>query len=137
MINDFIFRNTRGKGQWETGHWKKGHFKMFQGRWDISVIWETGHSILWEKEHFILWETKNPILWERFYPLAIGPRILWESDHLSSGIRDILWETGHGKRDTLSSGNQTTYPQGNILWESGIWEMDFNRSNHAMSTIPS
>ena len=37
--------------------------------------------------------------------------ILWESDHLSSGIRDILWETGHGKRDTLSSGIRTTYPR--------------------------
>ena len=47
------------------------------------------------------------------YPLGIGTFILWESDHLSSGIRDILWETGHGKRDTLSSGNRTTYPLGN------------------------
>ena len=61
------------------------------------------------------------------YPLGIGPLILWESGHLSSGIRDILWETGHWKRDTLASGNRTTYPLGNILWESGIWGMDFNR----------
>ena len=101
------------RGQWETGHWEMGHFKMFQGRWDISIIWETGHSMLWEKGHFILWETGNSILWERFYPLGIGTLILWESDHLSSGIRDILWETGHGIRDTLSSGNRTTYPLGN------------------------
>ena len=61
------------------------------------------------------------------YPLGIGPLILWESDHLSSGIGDMLWETGHGKRDRLFSGNRTTYPLGNILWESGVWEMDFNR----------
>ena len=38
--------------------------------------------------------TGNSILWERFYPLGIGPLIPWESDHLTSGIRDILWETG-------------------------------------------
>ena len=50
--------------------------------------------------------------------------ILWESDHLSSGNRDILRESGHGKRDTLSSGKRDTYPLGNILWESGIWAMD-------------
>ena len=62
----------------------------------------------------------------RFYPLGIGPLILWESDYLSSGIRNILLETGHGKRDTLSSGNRTTYTLGNILWESGIWEMRYN-----------
>ena len=60
------------------------------------------------------------------YPLGFGPIILWESDHLSSGIRDIHWETGHGKRYTLSSGIQTTYPLRNILWESGIWESIFN-----------
>ena len=55
----------------ERGQLETGHFKMFQGRRDISVIWETGHSILWEKGNFILWETGNSIL--------------WESDHLSSG----------------------------------------------------
>ena len=51
---------------------------------------------------FILWESGH---------------LFWESDHLSSGIRDILWETGHsilwksdhlpsGKREILSSGNR-------------------------------
>ena len=68
-----------------------------------------------EKGHFILWETGQSTLWERFfssgnrttYPLGIGSLILWESDHLSSGNRTIiLWETGHGKRDTLFSGNR-------------------------------
>ena len=118
-ISAFIYS---GKGD----NGKLGHFKMFQGRWDISIIWETGHSMLWEKGHCILCETGNSILCERFYPLGIGTLILWESDHLSSGIRDILWETGHGKRDTLSSGIRTTYHLGNILWESGIWEMRYN-----------
>ena len=73
-----------------------------------------------------------------FYCLGIVPLILWESNHLSSGIRDIflgigtfyplgtilssgndfiLWESDH-----LSSGKRTTYPLGNgpiILWDSG------------------
>ena len=31
------------KGQWETGHWEMEHFKMFQGRRDISIIWEIEH----------------------------------------------------------------------------------------------
>ena len=30
------------------------------------------------------------------------------------------------KRDTLFSRNLDTYPLGNILWESGIWEMRYN-----------
>ena len=105
-ISAFIYS---GKGD----NGKLGHFKMFQGRWDISIIWETGHSMLWEKGHFILWETGNSILWERFYPLGIGTLILWESDHLSSGFG-----TSSGKRDTLSSGIRTTYPLGNILLET-------------------
>ena len=99
---------------------KLGHFKMFQGRWDISIIWETGHSMLWEKGHFILWETGNSILWERFYPLGIGPLILWDSGHpLGNGTLYplgigplILWETGNS-----------------ILWESGKGESVFNRSS--------
>ena len=74
------------------------HFKMFRGRRDISIIWETGHSLLWEMGHYILWETENSIL--------------WESDHLSSGILDNLWEPEHGKPETLSSGIRTTYPLG-------------------------
>ena len=61
----------------------------------------------------------------KFYPLGIGTLILWESDHLSSGNRDILWESVNGKRGTLSSSNRTTYPLGNILWESGIGEMKY------------
>ena len=58
MINICIYIFGE-KGQWETGHWEMGHFKMFQGRRDISIILETGHSTLWEKVHFILWETGN------------------------------------------------------------------------------
>ena len=73
-----------------------GHFEMFHGRWDISIIWETGHSILWEKGHLSSGNRTT-------YPLGIGT---------SSGNRDILWESGHGKRDTLSSGNRDTYPLG-------------------------
>ena len=42
-----------------------------------------------------------------------------------SGIRYILLETRHGKRDTLSSGIRTTFPLGNILLESGIWEIRY------------
>ena len=64
----------------------------------------TFQNVSGEKGNFILWETGHSTLWERFFPL--------ESDHLSSGIRDILWETGHGKRDMLSSGIRTTYPLG-------------------------
>ena len=77
---------------------------MFQGRRDISIIWETGHSILWEKGHFILWEMGNSILWQRFYPLGIGPLILWDSGHpLGNGT----WGTGHAlpwESDHLFSG---------------------------------
>ena len=87
-----------------------GTFKNVSGWWDISIIRETGHSMLWEKGHFILWETGISIIWEQFYPLGIGTLILWESDHLSSGIRDILWETGNGKRYPLGIGPL-------ILWE--------------------
>ena len=62
------------------------------------------HSIIWEKGHFILWETGNSILCERFYPLEIGPLILWDSGHpLVNGT----WETGHAilwESDHLSSG---------------------------------
>ena len=79
----------------------------------------TFQNVSREKGHFILWETGHSTLWERFFPLGIGPLILWESDHLSSGIRDIHWETGHRKWDTLSSGIRTTYPLGNILWDFG------------------
>ena len=98
-----------GKGTMGNGTLGNGTFQNVSG--------EMGHSMLWEKGHFILWETGNSILWERFYPLGIVTLILWESDHFSSGIRDILWETGHailwesdhlssGKREILSSGNR-------------------------------
>ena len=105
-----------------------GYFKTFQGRREISIIWETGHSILWEKGHFILWETVNSILWElreilssgnrTTCPLGIGPLILWDSGHpmgfgTSSGIRDILWDSGHALGFGTSSGIQ------DILWDSG------------------
>ena len=79
----------------------------------------TFQNVSEDKRHFILWET--------------GHSTLWESDHLSSGNRDIIWETGHGKRDTLSSGIRTTYPLGNILRESGIWEMRYNQLIHIYS----
>ena len=110
----------------EKEHWDMGHFKMFQGRRDISIIWETGNSILWERGHFILWDMGNSSLRERFHPLGIGPLILWESDHLFSGIQDILWGTGHGKQDRLSSRIRTTNPLGNI----GNWEMDLTHDDN-------
>ena len=47
----------------------------------------TFQDVSGEKGNFILWETGHSTLWERFYPLGTGPLILWESDHLSSGIR--------------------------------------------------
>ena len=116
----------------EKGTMGNGTFKMFQGRREISIIWETGHSMLWEKGHFILWETENSILWEQFFPLGNGPLRLRDSGHplgngkCSSEIREILWETGYGKLDMLSSGIRTTYPLGNIHWEQGIWELRYN-----------
>ena len=65
----------------------------------------------------ILSSGKDSILWEGFYPLgriiSYGKdSILWNPDHLSSEIRDTLWDPGHGKQDTLSPGIRTTYPLG-------------------------
>ena len=97
---------------WEKGQCETGHFKMFQGRRDISIIWETGHSILWDPGHFIIWETGHSILWEEIYPLGSGPLILWDPDRLSSGIRDTLWETDRGKRTRLPPGIRTRLPSG-------------------------
>ena len=84
--------------------------------------------MLWEMQHFNLSETGNSILWERFFPLGIGPLILWESDHSSSGNQTTTrlgFRTSTGKWDTLSSGIRTTYPLGNILWELGICELRY------------
>ena len=74
-------------------------------------------------------ETGHSILWEQFFHLEIGPLIIWELDHLTSGnrtssfgIRDILWETGHG--------NGTRYPLGFgplILWETSSGNREFGR----------
>ena len=47
-------------------------------------------------------------------------------DHLYSGIRDIVWDSGHGKRTTLFSGIQTTYEYTLGSGTSfGIWDMGF------------
>ena len=109
MINIHIYM------VWERGQWETGNFKMFQ--WGRDTLVHGKRDIIPSGNDFILWE--------RFYPLGIRPLILWELDHLSSGIRDILWKTVHLKRDALSSGIQTTYPLGNMLWESGIWEIRY------------
>ena len=60
---------------WEKGQWETGHFKIFQGRRD--TLFSVKRDILPSGNDFIL----------------------WKSDHLSSWIRDIPWETGHRKRD--------------------------------------
>ena len=55
----------------------------------------------------------------------------WDTGDISKCFREmghfILREMGHGKRDTLSSGIWTTYPLGNILWESGIRALRYNQ----------
>ena len=87
---------------WEKGQWKTG---QFQGRRDT----------LFSGKRDILPSGNN------FFPLGIGPLILWKTDHFSSIIREILWE-----RDM---GIGTRYPLGFrplIIWESGLWEMRFN-----------
>ena len=69
----------------------------------------TFQNVSGEKGHFILLETGHSTRWERFFPLGIGPLILWDSRHpLGNGT----WETGHAiflDSDHLSSGK---YPLG-------------------------
>ena len=102
---------------WEKGQWETEFFKRFRGE---GTLYSLGNGTFYPLG--TIFSSGN---WTT-YPLGIGSLILWESDRLSSGIWDILWETGHGKWDTLSYGIRTTYPLGNILWESGIWEMRYN-----------
>ena len=126
---------------WEKEQWETEHFEMFQGRRDTvfsgkrvilcsgrrDTLFSGKQDILPSGNDFFLWESDHLSSGNRnTYTLGTAPFNFWESDHLSSGIRDILWETGHGKRDMLSSGIRTTYPLGNNLWESGIWEMRYN-----------
>ena len=100
FTNDkYLHLYIRGKGTMGNGTLGNGTFQMFQGRRDISIIWETGHSIFSEKRD----------------TLFSGKR-----DILSSGNDFILWQSGH-----LSSGNRTTYPLGIGTWETGhaiLWE---------------
>ena len=89
---------------------------MFQGRRD--TLFSGKRDILHSGNDFFSgnWTT---------YHIGIGPLILLESDRLSSGIRDILWETGYGKWDTLSSGKQ---PLGN---------REFGRLGTTITMVPS
>ena len=95
MINICIFI------VWEKGQLETGHFKVFQGRRD--TLFSGKRDILSSGNDFFL----------------------WESDHLSSGIRDILWETGNGKRDTLYPFDLVHLSSGK--YPLGIWEMRYNR----------
>ena len=92
-------------------------FKMFQGRRD--TLFPGKRDILPSGNDFILWESDHLSSGNRTtYPLGIGPLILWDSGH--------------------PLGNMTCYPLGfgplilvgNILWESGIWEMRCNRNTY-------
>ena len=101
-----------GNGTFQNASGVKGHF----------ILWETGHSTFWERffpqgiGSLIFWEsdhlssgnrTTYPLgfgtsSWTRDmgngtrYPFGFGPNILWETDHLSSGIGPlILWDSGH------------------------------------------
>ena len=83
--------------------WEKGHLKMYQGRRDISIIWET----------------RDSILRERFYSLGMGPHSL--------EIRLCNYPVGHSGH-TL--GNGTRFPLGFgplILWESSSEKTLFGR----------
>ena len=91
---------------------------MFQGRQDISIIWETRHSMLWEKGHFFSGNRDILPSGNHFF--------LWESDHFFSEIRDILWETGHGTRYPIGFGPL-------ILWESGILESVLYHINYTQT----
>ena len=110
MINICIYMYSLGKGT------------LFQGRRDTLFFWK--RDVLPPWNNFFLWESDHLSPGNRtIYPLGIGPFTL------CMGIGPlILWEMGHGKRDTLSSGIRITYSVGNILWESGIWEMKYKRS---------
>ena len=108
---------------WDPGHGKRTNlssgnrttYALGTGRSLGSGTWEMDQPILWEPDHLCsgIWDMGNGPT----YPLGTGPLILWDPDHLSSWIQDILWDTGHGKRTTLSSGirdmgNGPPYPLG-------------------------
>ena len=85
---------------WEKGHWETGHFQNVSGEKGPLILWDSGHSP---------WETGH------------GKR-----DTLSSGIRDILWETGNAilwESDHLFSG------------KSGIWEMRYTEKESPILVI--
>ena len=117
MINICIFK-----------FWKRENMKWDIEKWNISKCFRGDRTFIWSGKRDILFSGRRDtifsgkreslssgndfILWERFYPLGIGPLILWDS--------------GHSLR------NGTRYPLGIgplILWELEIWEMDFNQSN--------
>ena len=76
---------------------------MFQGKRDnFYSLWNGKFYALGEGTFYFLGSGT-------FYPLGIWPSIVWDSgQYPGNGTR----ETGHGKRDTLSSGIRTTYPLG-------------------------
>ena len=99
MINICIYIYSLGKGTMGNG---KRTFTNVSG----------------EKGHFILWETGYSTLWERFSgEIPLG--------NVRTTYPLGFW-TSSGKRNTLFSAIWTTYPLGDILWESGIWESVFN-----------
>ena len=92
----------------------KGHSTLVERFYHLGIgpliLWESDRLSSWNRATYplgigplILLESDHLSSWNRTtYPLGIGHLILWESDHLFSGNRDILWETGHGKRNTVN-----------------------------------
>ena len=116
------------------------HQKVIGGDGTL-ILWESEHFIVWESDHLpsgnrtayhlgsgtFSWETGHSILLERFYPMGIGPLILWDSGH---PLRNGTWETGHAipwESDHLFSGK---YPLGIgplILWNISSGNREFGR----------
>ena len=78
-----------------------------------------GVFLLFGKRDILSSGERDTLLSRKWKILSSGNEFsIWISDHfycgirttLSSGILDILWDTGHGKRTTLSSGIRALYP---------------------------
>ena len=78
----------------------------------ISILWDPDHVysgiwviILWDPDHLYYGIRTTYTLdpdhlcfgIRTSYTLGSGSLILWDTDYLYSWIRDILWDTGHGK----------------------------------------
>ena len=104
---------------------KRDYGKRDLGKWDISKCFRGDGTFILSGKRDILFSGRRETLFSGKQDILSSGNnfIVWESGHLSSGNRTsypLGIETSSGNRDM---GNRTHYPLGNILWESGIWEM--------------